>query len=148
MSRPAFEPSQQHPGTAVLAPPQAWSRTFPGTSDQVGEARRFLAAILSGHPATDNAVTCLGEICANAIQHSRSGQPGGRFTVRLRRSGAATRIEVTDEGGPQRPQPPGDPEHGRGLTIVRALSGRLGSAVKGPPECPNERTVWFEVGSP
>lgn len=77
-----------------------YRRTFVGTADQVCEARRFLAGILGGHPATGDAITCLDELAANAVQHSNSARPGGTFTVRFRRSGAAIRIEVTDQGGP------------------------------------------------
>jgi hypothetical protein len=42
-----------------------WSRDFPATPEQAGEARRFLAAILDGHRA-DDALLCLSELVTNA----------------------------------------------------------------------------------
>ena len=53
------------------APLIGWSRRFPATPEQAGEARRFLAAILDGHPA-DDAILCLSELVTNATLHSRS----------------------------------------------------------------------------
>lgn len=125
-------------------PPLTWTRTFPGTPDQVRQARRFLAAILNGHPVTDNASACLSELASNAVIHSRSAMPGGTFTVRMRRSGARIRIEVTDDGG-RWGEPPDDPEHGRGLFVVGLLSAERGITLRGPRNDPCERTVWFEM---
>lgn len=51
MTRHLPDASQKYPGTAVLAPPLGWSRTFQATPGQAGEARRFLTGILGGHPA-------------------------------------------------------------------------------------------------
>lgn len=126
----------------------AYQRTFAGTADQVREARRFLAGILGGHPAADDAVTCLAEIAANAVQHTHSARPGGTFTVCFRRSGPAIRVEVTDQGGPWKLPPDSDVEHGRGLIIVRELAARRGITVKGPRDNPCERTVWYEMPAP
>ena len=64
------------------APLIGWSRRFPATPEQAGEARRFLAAILDGRPA-DDAILCLSELVTNATIHSRSAQPGGCLTVRV-----------------------------------------------------------------
>lgn len=129
---------------ATTAPPRAYEQVFPACPDQVSQARWFLASLLGGHPAASDAITCLSELCTNAISHSRSSNPGGTFTVRLRRSGPAIRIEVTDNGGPWG-APPDDPEHGRGLLIVRAIALRSGITLDGPPECPRERTIWYEL---
>jgi hypothetical protein len=41
------------------APLIGWSRSFPATPEQAGEARRFLTAILNGHPATTPSSACL-----------------------------------------------------------------------------------------
>lgn len=117
----------------------AWYRVFPATADQAGEARRFLAGLLGGHPAAADAIACLGELVGNSVRHSDSARPGGTFSVRLRRSGAAIRIEVTDQGGVWRAGPGGDDEHGRGLMIVRALAADWGITT----DLRGHRTVWF-----
>lgn len=129
--------------TAMAESP--WCRTFPGSPDQAREARLFIAAILNGHPATDSAVSCVSELASNAAAHSRSGEPGGIFTVSLRRSGRSIRIEVTDSGGPWLSRPD-NPEHGRGLEIVRALSDHQGITITGSRDNPDQRAVWIEIG--
>ena len=121
-----------------------WSRAFPGTPAQAREARRFLAAILDGHPAADDAVLCLSELAANATIHSQSGKPGGHFTVRAEIHGDDLRVEVHDQGGPWTRLPRGDEPHGRGLLIVSQLSrawGRTGDSGTG-------WTVWFQMHCP
>lgn len=141
-----FSPGHVPPG-AVSETPLRWCQSFRATPDQVSEARRFLASLVAGHPAAADAVTCLSELAANSVQHSRSARPGGTFTVRMCRSGPAIRVEVTDGGGIWRAGPH-DPERGRGLALVRALSSRQGITVKGPRTDPSRRTVWFEMPVP
>lgn len=136
--------AQREPATAALVPSSPWFRAFPATPDQVGAARRFLADLLNGHPATDNAVLCVSELAGNSVRHSRSARTGGTFTVRMRRRGPAIRIEVTDEGGSFLSRPD-DPEHGRGLHVVDELSDRHGAITIGPPDDPCQRTAWFEI---
>ncbi len=77
-----------------------WARTFPAVPAQVREARRFLAGLLDGGPAAGDALICLSELVSNAVVHSRSSQPGGTFTVRVRLAGQRLRVEVSDQGGP------------------------------------------------
>lgn len=123
-----------------------WSRSFPATPDQAGEARRFLATVVGNHPAAADAITCLAELAANAIIHSRSARPGGAFAVRLQYSEWRIRIEVTDQGGPWG-SPQKDLETGRGLSIVQALSARQGIILTGHISDPGQRTVWCELSA-
>ncbi|GEM_PF-1671424 len=104
-ARPAPWPAGTPGNAGAGARPSraAWSRTFAGTAGQVGEARRFLAAVLGGHPAAGDAVLCLSELAANAIIHSRSGEPGGVFTVRVLRL-AGRPGEPVPARGPERPR--------------------------------------------
>jgi anti-sigma regulatory factor (Ser/Thr protein kinase) len=97
-----------------VRPARPWARTFRGTPASVPEARRFVAELLAGCPAREVLMTCVSELCANAIMHTASGD-GGAFTVEvdLPRPGVA-RIAVTDEGGPSLPTPGRlDPTAGR-----------------------------------
>jgi serine/threonine-protein kinase RsbW len=119
----------------------AWSRAFPGTPMQVREARRFLSTIVAGQPAADDAVLCLSELVTNAALHSRSGRPGGQFTVRVEMNENSLRIEVRDEGGSWQAAGAPDEQHGRGLSIVRQLArawGRDGDSETG-------WRVWYEL---
>jgi anti-sigma regulatory factor (Ser/Thr protein kinase) len=56
------------------------TRTFHATADQVGEARRYLAAVMGDGVALDDAAVCLSELVTNSITHSWS-RNGGFFTV-------------------------------------------------------------------
>ena len=126
------------------APLITWSRAFPAAPAQAREARRFLAAILDGHPATDDAVLCLSELVTNASVHSRSSEPGGCFTVRAQLHDCLLRVEVRDGGGPWIWPAYADEQHGRGLLIVAQLArawGRTGDSETG-------WTVWYEIDCP
>ncbi|MGI8451316.1 MAG: ATP-binding protein [Streptosporangiaceae bacterium] len=132
--------------SALRAPPIAWSRAFPADALQAREARRFLAALLDGHRAADDALLCLSEVVTNAMVHSRSHEPGGSFTVRAQLHGGCLRVEVTDQGGPWKPPAPAgaDGQNGRGLLIVDQLAarwGRTGDQHAG-------WTLWYEMHAP
>ncbi len=144
----------------TVRPTRPWARTFRGTPASVPEARRFVAELLAGCPAREVLMTCVSELCANAIVHTASGN-GGVFVVEVDvpRDGVA-RIAVTDEGGPSLPAAgrldlEGGPslpaagrldlmaEGGRGLAMVAACTSRWGYADAYPG-----RTVWAEASWP
>ena len=123
------------------APLIGWSRVFPATPAQIREARQFLAGILDGCQAADDAVLCLSELVTNATIHSHSRQPGGHFRVRVERHGSHVRVEVTDQGGPWAQSQPHDDQNGRGLLAVAQLAryfGRSGDEHTG-------WTAWYEI---
>lgn len=127
-------------------------RTFPGQPGQVSAARQWLAQMIDGFGAMDEVLLACSELATNAIMHSDSGQPGGRFTVRLAIKQDIVRVEVLDQGGtgPGREKAPGgEGEHaedsgqrGRGLTIVAAITDAWG--ISGDYE---GRTTWCEIRS-
>jgi anti-sigma regulatory factor (Ser/Thr protein kinase) len=144
-----------------VQPTRPWARTFPGVAASVPEARRFVAGVLAGCPAREVLMTCISELCTNAIAHTASGN-GGVFTVEveLPQDGVA-RISVTDDGGPSLPAAASldpaaaslDPasldsavsldlmaEGGRGLALVAACTSRWGYIDAHPG-----RTVWAEA---
>ena len=98
------------------APLIGWSRAFPATPAQVRKARQFLAGILDGCPAADDAILCLSELVTNACLHSRSREPGGYFRVRAETRGSHVRVEVSDQGGP------GSRPHATTASIAAACS--------------------------
>jgi serine/threonine-protein kinase RsbW len=112
----------------------------------VSQARRFVAELLAGCPARETLMTCVSELCANAIRHTASGN-GGVFIVEVdaRRDGVA-RIAVTDEGADGVPVAGAldlMAEGGRGLAMVAACTSRWGFADAYPG-----RTVWAEASWP
>jgi hypothetical protein len=111
----------------ALTPGSEWLlrylRSFPGRPDQVREVRAFLREVLAGRPRADDALIVGSELGANACLHSRTGAPGGVFTVRAEISeGDYLYVAVEDDGGPWSPRARDViPEHG--LDLVQALAG-------------------------
>jgi anti-sigma regulatory factor (Ser/Thr protein kinase) len=116
----------------------SWYRTFPGTSEQVREARRFVRAHLPHHP---DAELVASELATNTVLHTQSGRPGGTFKVRIElRADDSARMEFDDAGGPSEfGTSRQGREGGRGLILIQALATDWG--VKGDA---NGRTVWTE----
>jgi anti-sigma regulatory factor (Ser/Thr protein kinase)/DNA-binding XRE family transcriptional regulator len=111
-------PSDRRAGPGGLA-----NQRFLGRHDQVREARAFLRGILGDSLVADAALLVGSELAANAVQHSRSAQPGGTFTVRGRLwHDAWAWVEVQDDGGRWKAQRPGSAERGRGLVIIDELA--------------------------
>ncbi len=120
-----------HPMTLPSAPPCAerWRRAFPGEPDQARAARRFAAALLAGCPELDDVLLTVDELVVNALRHTKSGQPGGAFTVEIARWDGAVAVAVTDEGAPSEPavaDATADAESGRGLRTVSLLASGWG----------------------
>ncbi|MFF2748587.1 ATP-binding protein [Kitasatospora sp. NPDC058048] len=94
-------------------------------------ARYLLRAYLSGLPSgeryCDTAELLLGELFANAVQHS-DAPDDLHIEVRFTLAGSRLRLEVHDAGTnhptPRTPAP--DDEHGRGLFLVNELAERWG----------------------
>ena len=102
------------------------SRSFPGERVQVRQARAFVRGALAGCPVADDAVLCVSEFSANAVLHSRSREPGGRFFVRVELYPPEYAwVRVHDDGGPwQAEAVTGLPGHG--LDIVGKIASDWG----------------------
>ncbi|QVQ53887.1 ATP-binding protein [Spiractinospora alimapuensis] len=106
------------------------STTLAGTPESVGEARAWLRSVLAfrgvDRETIADAALVLSELASNAVTHSRSGLPGGTFTVTVHCESCRVRIAVTDDGSRRttpssRAQEPSDTslaENGRGLLLV------------------------------
>ena len=125
----------REPAPAGTTGVMCWRRTFPGRTDQARLVRRFVAFLLDGCRCADDAVQAVAELAGNAVIHTRSGRPGGLFTVEVRRWDNGLAVSVTDQGGPVpgRHTADGDSaddrdggddlaENGRGLPIVADLA--------------------------
>jgi anti-sigma regulatory factor (Ser/Thr protein kinase) len=112
----------------AAAPVMYWRRTFPGQPDQAHVIRAFVATLLPDRPRLDEVLLAVGELVANALRHTKSGQ-GGSFTVEVFHAGGRTAVSVTDEGGPAEPvvaEAREWSESGRGLHTVSVLADSWG----------------------
>lgn len=96
---------------------------FPGEAEKVAEFRAWVVQVLAGLPrgVVENAETVAGELGGNAVQHSASGLPGGKYLGRV-----DLLIEVVDQGpaplgAEDRDEETDADEHGRGLLICSLL---------------------------
>jgi two-component sensor histidine kinase len=97
--------------------------------------------VVDGCPFADDFILLASELATNAIVHSRSGLPGGVFTVRAEvQPGDFASLEVEDQGGPWIERDSGD-EHGRGLALVAALAGDENWTIESG-NSPGTRVVW------
>jgi serine/threonine-protein kinase RsbW len=122
-----------------------FERGYPGTASQARRVRADLAAITGRCPVAEDVILLASELAANATRHSRSGWPGGAFTVRADfRPDAYAWVEVIDQDG-EWSEPRPDDEHGRGLAIVAAIAGDGNWGINGGPAF---RVVWFRLDWP
>ncbi len=130
-----------------LGGPMLWRRSFPGRGDQAAPARKMVRCLLEDTPRAEDAEWVTAELTSNAIIHTRSGLPGGFFTVEVTRGLHMAQITVYDLGGGSTPtlgvRRPGEVigEHGHGLRGVRRLAvqaGVTGDAVTG-------HAVWAQL---
>ncbi|MBC6462412.1 ATP-binding protein [Actinomadura sp. HBU206391] len=124
-----------HTGTDT----QIHARSFPGTRDQIRTLRRFIREHL---PTQPDAELIASELGTNAIEHTRSGRPGGVFRARIHsRPDGTARLEIEDDGGPALFGPcTHGREGGRGLILVAAYTTAWG--VTGDQA---GRTTWAEL---
>ncbi|MEV7774581.1 ATP-binding protein [Kitasatospora sp. NPDC086791] len=111
--------------------PRTFAARLDSRTDFTPLARYLLRAYLAGLPSGDRyaevAELLLGELFANAVQHSDA--PADRLIeVRFAVVGDRLRIEVHDAGSgrPSVRSAVPDDEHGRGLFLVNELAERWG----------------------
>jgi hypothetical protein len=104
-----------------------WSRYFPGHPEQVAEARRFVLAVLAGHPEAESAALVVSELCTNAVCHTFSGGPDGLFAVTVSQPTRLAGVggTVWRGAGAGLVSGPQMPRRRRRLTSVSALTGEI-----------------------
>lgn len=123
------------------ADPMCSSINLQATAGEVAEARRFVASFVDDPTLVGDAVLCVSELATNAIMHSNSRHPDGRFIVAAERYiDGRFRIKVLDQGGPWVEQTSTGYEH-FGLMIVSRLADVWGTYTDGRWV----RAVWFEL---
>jgi anti-sigma regulatory factor (Ser/Thr protein kinase) len=113
--------------------------TYPARAEHIGQVRADLRGLLGDCPVADDVILCASELAANAVLHSDSGKPGGKFTVRAEVIPQQyARIEVEDSGGRwMAASPDPDRSRGHGFDIVSALAADWG--IDGDHRA---RTIW------
>jgi anti-sigma regulatory factor (Ser/Thr protein kinase) len=114
--------------------------SYPGVREAVSQARHHVVAALAGMPDCSDVAFAVSEVASNAVLHSRSGHPGGWFTIAVDVvPGALVAVVVTDQGGPWKDSGPDFYPHG--LQIVRELAA--GVRIDGGED---GRTIWALFG--
>ena len=118
---------------------------FPGTADQVCQARAFVRKALDDaryKSVIDDAELLTSELFTNATRHSRSRQTGSVTVIVL--ADESVRVEVVDEGSAISVPRVGSADTfalgGRGLLLVREISTRFG--VRNDA---GGTAIWFEL---
>ncbi|MFI6498713.1 ATP-binding protein [Nonomuraea typhae] len=126
----------------VLPLPVAHSRNWPGEPQSLGECRAWVRRVLpEGCPRAADVLQVVGELAANAVMHSTSGAPGGRYAVQVEVGPESVGVTVMDLGPVlvKAVRPLG--EGGHGLAIVRELADGY-DAVEWP--CGRIVTCWLD----
>jgi PAS domain S-box-containing protein len=115
---------------------------LPAGPKAAAAARRFAAEALDGWPAGIDAELVellVSELVTNAVRHT-----SGVIGLRLRRTGSALYVEVTDNDTriPRLRTTVEDEENGRGLHLVSELSWRWGVR-----PLADGKVVWFELSA-
>jgi anti-sigma regulatory factor (Ser/Thr protein kinase) len=117
-----------------------WEQAFPGTLEQVRRVRDAVRLLLRECSAVDDLVLVFSELSANAVAHSRSSAPGGKFTVRLRHLPCyCVQGEVEDEGSAWDGNLGVSARDTSGLFLVLKLASGCGVAPGTTGGC----VVWF-----
>ncbi|WP_017594985.1 ATP-binding protein [Nocardiopsis potens] len=129
---------------------------FPGRPGFLPLVRAFLDTCAAEHDRDYRYLfTLLGsELATNAIAHSRSGRPGGSYSLVVRRGIGGLTLTCRDDGtvppgvlttarddAPLRPEPLGiEKARGRGLAMVAVLASAWGDNGRA-----SYRHVWFHL---
>ncbi|PSK89407.1 anti-sigma regulatory factor (Ser/Thr protein kinase) [Murinocardiopsis flavida] len=151
-----------HTPSPLTSTARRWApRIYPGETAQAARVRAELRTDLAGLPGisddlVETVVLCASEAFANAAEHTRSGDPGGRVVRALHIPTPGTiRLVIVDDGDRgNRPEVPHarsaeeweTAERGRGLLLVESLATEWGAApVVSFPFCAELGTsVWAE----
>jgi hypothetical protein len=121
----------------------ACEQSFAGRPSQVRDARALIAQFVEGCPGAGDTILLISELCANAITHSASGQPGGTFTVRIQRCGTTCICAEVEDQSSGWDGNVGIAEPPHGLFLLRELSSACGTR-RGEEGW----ITWFTIAGP
>lgn len=146
----------------IPADPRWKARIYPGTLSRMSAVRADVRTDLAGFDGdlVETVVLCASEAAANAVEHTRSGEPGGRVlrSLFLTNPGVLRLVLVDDgarETAPRIPEQRTETEwmtaeRGRGLLLIDNLAQTWGTYPVVPfPFCADLGTaVWAEFAVP
>lgn len=101
---------------------------FPAHADELRKVRSSIRTWLEERDIPDSVcddlLISIGEATANSVMHAYNGSPAGQFAVRLRLSGDALAVEVSDRGSWREPSG-SSATPGFGLGIMRSTTESL-----------------------
>ncbi|WP_157255056.1 ATP-binding protein [Nonomuraea typhae] len=108
----------------ILLPfPAATAKAFVGTAAAIGEARDWARCVLGEWcPRVEDVLLVISELTTNAVIHSASGAPGGRFAVQIELDATSVGVTCIDMGPALTAAPRPLGEGGHGLKIVKKLA--------------------------
>ena len=140
---------------AAVTPVLWWSREFPGIPAQVREARQWIQDLLPDCAPLDDLVFVANELITNAVEHTRSGEPGGWFGLDIVWLAKEVWVVVTDQGSDSVPtittkkdDANSTEEDGRGLWVVHAMSSDWGMAGSASGRWVYAAVAWGAGGGP
>lgn len=137
----------QTAGNTAQRPAVSFERVYDGMPSELRQVRADVAEAVDGRPDAEDVILLTSELATNAVMHSRSGQFGGTFIVRVEVHDVYAWVEVEDQGGDWTADDHQDDdpdEHGRGLAIVEAIAGD-GNWGTERGDAPQSRVVWARI---
>jgi anti-sigma regulatory factor (Ser/Thr protein kinase) len=120
---------------------QVQAKTFARHPSEVPSARRFVRAVLAGHPSADDAELLACELVTNTLLHAHDAT---MVTVTVAVGETVVHVEVTDDGTagvPHWREASADAEGGRGFHMINEIAVRWGFLRGKAGTC-----CWFDLG--
>lgn len=134
-------PASRHPREeGLVVQEQVQAETFGRYPGEVPAARRFVRAVLAGHPAAADAELLACELITNALLHAHDA---AKVTVTVAAGETAVHVEVTDDGTagvPHWREAAAGAEGGRGFHLVNEIAARWGFLREKTGTC-----CWFDL---
>jgi Histidine kinase-like ATPase domain len=134
-------PASRHPREeGLVVHEQVQAETFGRHPGEVLAVRRFVRAVLAGHPAAAEAELLACELVTNTLRHAHNATT---VTVTVTAGGTAVHIEVTDDGTagvPHWREAAAGAEGGWGFHLVNEIATRWGFLRDKTGTC-----CWFDL---
>ncbi len=120
---------------------QVQAETFARHPGEVPAARRFVRAVLAGHPSAADAELLACELVTNTLLHAHDA---AEVTVAVAVGETVVHVEVTDDGTagvPHWREASADAEGGRGFHMINEIAVRWGFLREKAGTC-----CWFDLG--